>query len=202
MLSLQNIFFIKLKSLCADVLIIFLPLIPFLQVVREGPSPLDPPNNTNIALSLQWPITFWKWFYKNGTTKYLLSCQPFLSHRTDETHQALKYRGSMLDGGVGRYLHTWFGKSAIIPIQEEAMSEFLTLSPMGPTFPVIPGSPYRKENITSHLFTKSIHHFFYFERKKETKINNVCILSKVTLTPSGPTFPGNPFLPILPWNRT
>lgn len=104
-LSVSSVFFIRLQPWSAVVLIIFLPLIPFLQVVQEGPSPLDPPNNTNIALSLQRPITFRKWFYKNGTTKYLLSCQPFLSHRSDETHQALKHRGSILDGGVGRYLH-------------------------------------------------------------------------------------------------
>lgn len=46
---------------------------------------------------------------------------------------------------------------------EVAMSAFLTLSPMVPTFPVTPGSPCR--DITSHLFTiiKSLNIFLYFE---------------------------------------
>lgn len=70
------------------------------------------------------------------------------------------------------------------------MSGCLTLSPVGPILPVTPGSPCRDKNVSFHFF--ALIKVFLKEKC------NVQEFSVSTLSPSGPTFPGNPFLPIRP----
>lgn len=115
------------------------PLVPFLQVVREGLFHLDPPKNAQEQHLVFWVIP--KEEIKFSSSFYLLSWYAWLSHRPNETNQALEYRDTMLEGWICRYLGT-----------KESVSWCLTLSPVGPMLPATPGSPYRDKKCFLSFF--------------------------------------------------
>lgn len=123
------------------------------------------PINTNVTLyqaeKICWGEISRNFFFKNS---YLLSCQSCLSHRSDKTNQTLKHGKSVLDG--------WMEKTLLNKWREVVMSGILTLSPMSPTFPVIPGSPCRhKSTITCEITMTNVFVLCFRKMERNDKSN-------------------------------
>lgn len=157
-----------------------LPLIPFLQVVLEGPSPLDPPTihkQHSVVKVILWGFgTSQNEFTRMGHG-FIPSLLPVLLLPQARRNPPSPEIQRLSVGWTNRYTFGYLvWRKCNYSIQEEAMSGFLTLSPTGPTFPVTPGSPYRKKYITSHSITKMNSAFVILEKGKK-KSYGYCLYS-------------------------
>lgn len=165
----QIVFFIKLKSLSAIFLIISYRWSLFSRWSGKAHLPSIPLTKQDSVFSVTLLVlgTTLKWIYKNGTRFYTFS--PASPASPTGPMKPTKPWNTETQCWTDEWMDTVFAymdrRKCNYSIQEVAMSGFLTLSPMDPTFPVTPGSPYRDKYITGHLFTKINSIFLIFWEK-------------------------------------